>query len=148
VERCEEIRRVVFDLVNFKEPDKNSAYYQIFKMGRYTHDVLVDDILSCLHIGFITLCPTFLAAIKNLRENKDISDKLKRIVRSSLENELEKHRDDLKQKSKSTKHKNKVESTPQTEDDTKGGLKDEHENKEKEDSKENSELTILEVLIH
>lgn len=116
---------MVFDLVSFKEPDKNSCYYQIFKMGRYTHDVLVDDILACLHIGFITLCPTIIAAVKHLKEQKEIADKLKKAVRISLETELENHKE-------TSKKENKAEEETQAEI--------------KEEDKENSEISIIEVL--
>jgi len=49
----------------------------MFKMGRYTHETLVDDILAWMHIAFITICPTVINALKNLKNNQECLKKLK-----------------------------------------------------------------------
>jgi len=57
--------------LNFKQPDITSVYRNILKMDKFTKEEITDEILSCLNISFITLCPTIIDSIKELQDNPE-----------------------------------------------------------------------------
>ena len=60
------------NLLHYKEPDNSSVYQNILKMGKFSKKKITDEILSWLHIAFITLSPTIIDAVKNLRTHNEI----------------------------------------------------------------------------
>lgn len=63
-------------LVKHKEPDQDSIFERIFQLGKFSKEEIVDEVLSCLHISFVTLCPVFISCIKELQANPEIAQKL------------------------------------------------------------------------
>lgn len=60
-------------------------------MGRFSKDEMTDEILAYLHISFITICPTVINAIKELRKNTSCLIKLKDDLRVNFKIDNEKH---------------------------------------------------------
>ncbi|CAI2364215.1 unnamed protein product [Moneuplotes crassus] len=88
-DKLDNIRRAVYSLVSYKEPDESSIFQKILKMGKFTKEEITDEVLSCLHLAFITLCPTLISAIKELKDNDEICQELLQDLNNTFDSEIE-----------------------------------------------------------
>ena len=58
-------------------------------MDKFTKEEITDEILSCLNISFITLCPTIIDSIKELQDNPEWKENMIIDINSVLSHEFE-----------------------------------------------------------